>query len=467
MGAIDQSISWMRQELEQELGTIYAAQVWQDLQDTIDLYAIYDGTGQTWEVAAELDYKPTQRITNHIKHLIKEVARFMLSRAPEITIQPDGKDDKNEGLCAELESWVRQVLEENGWAGLLPKAGRDCFVGKRVALKVSGEAKKPLQMSFRPSVEFFYDVTEDDASKITKVIFYYHQNESSDRKQQRIWWQKYWMESGRCQVLEAVYNGYGERISGDTDPRDTGLDQIPVCVIVNDGLTGDLMGESDAAELRQSQEAYNRLISDDQDALRFNMFPMRIFKNASQESMEKLKISPGAIGDLSTDAAAQGDVDANILESQFGYDGRFEHAIDRVKKDMYQLLSVPEVDADKLKSLGISGKAMKALYWPLICRCEEKWAAWDTAIRWLVRILVKMAKEYGIADYTAAKYTIGIDHLYPIPDDEEDERGLDMQEVKARVRSRKAYVEKWQPTVDADAEIEQMAAEARMAEDGY
>jgi hypothetical protein len=134
---------------------------------------------------------------------------------------------------------------------------------------------------------------------------------------------------------------------------------------------------------------------------------------------------------------------------------------------MYQLLSVPEFSIEHLKSLGVSGKAMKALYWPLICRCEEKWAAWDTAIRWLVRMLVKMAKAYGVADYTAAQFTIGIEHLYPIPDDEEDERKLDLQEVNAKARSRKSYVEKWQPTADAVTEIEQIAKEARMADQGY
>jgi len=238
---------------------------------------------------------------------------------------------------------------------------------------------------------------------------------------------------------------------------------MPVYVIVNDGLTGDVLGESDVEEIRQDQDSYNRLKADDLDALKFNMFPIKTFTDASQASMDALKIAPGAMMDLQTDpsAAISGkQAAAGMLEAQFGYDARFEHAIDRIRHDMWSLLSTPEFSIEHLKSLGISGKAMKALYWPLICRCEEKWATWDSALKWMVRVLVKMAKAYGQGDFEGAKYTIGIEHLWPIPDDEEDERRLDLQEVATQVRSRKSYIEKWQPTVTADDELQQIAAEA-------
>ena len=67
---------------------------------------------------------------------------------------------------------------------------------------------------------------------------------------------------------------------------DTGLDFIPCYVIINEGLTGDLMGESDVAELIDLQNAYNHLISDDADALRFNMFPQTVATDAKAESLE-------------------------------------------------------------------------------------------------------------------------------------------------------------------------------------
>lgn len=34
-----------------------------------------------------------------------------------------------------------------------------------------------------------------------------------------------------------------------------------------------------------------------------------------------------------------------------------------------------------------SGKALRMLYDDLITRCEEKWATWDEAIIWLLRLI--------------------------------------------------------------------------------
>ena len=153
----------------------------------------------------------------------------------------------------------------------------------------------------------------------------------------------------------------------------------------------------EAGFYRQYGFRYNRLRSDDIDALRFNMFPMRIFKDASQETMDAVKIAPGAVVDAQTDPASANQVDARILETQFGYDARIEHTLDRTKGDMYEALSVPNVSPDQLKNFVTSGKTMKALYWGLTCRCEEKWNAWDAALIWMVDALLRMAKVYSAA----------------------------------------------------------------------
>lgn len=464
-----QGKTWLLQKMKQELGDLYADSLWKDIQSILTLYNVYDGPGQEWEIKEGLDYKPTRKVTNQIKHLIKEEARFMFSRAPEITIQPVGDDDKNKKKCAELEDWLRRFLEDNGWQARLTKAGRDCFIGKRVALKITGGNGKPLKVRFVPSFGFYHSPDDDDADEIEKIIFCHHLVENSDPGKQRTWLQKYWMEGGKCYYSEGVYDGNGVLIESKADRVPTKLDALPAHVIINDGLTGDVLGESDVEEIKDDQDSYNHLKSDDLDALKFNMFPMKVIKNASQETMDNVQVSPGSMIDFQTDPGAPQGAEAGVdtLEPKFSYDQRFEHAIDRIRHDMWSLLSTPELSIEHLKSLGISGKAMKALYWPLICRCEEKWAVWDTALKWMVRMLVKAAKAYGIADYTDALFTIGIEHLWPIPDDEEEERQNDMREVSAKVRSRRSYIEKWQPTVNADDELEQIAKEARMAEDGY
>lgn len=39
--------------------------------------------------------------------------------------------------------------------------------------------------------------------------------------------------------------------------------------------------------LWDNQDDYNRLKSDDRDALKFNMFPQRVFRDANQETMDR------------------------------------------------------------------------------------------------------------------------------------------------------------------------------------
>ena len=115
----------------------------------------------------------------------------------------------------------------------------------------------------------------------------------------------------------------------------------------------------------------------------------------------------------------------------------------------------------------MSGKAMKALYWNLICRCEEKWSEWDDALKWMAERLMEMGRVYGQGELPEFEHAVQIEHLYPIADDEEDERINDMAEVQAQVRSRRGYITKWQPEGDADGEIKQIAVEQAYLSDGF
>lgn len=455
--------------IKTELGGLYGNEVINELSELIRLYQIYDGPGQDW-VTEEINeenirktYAPTQLITNYVKKLIKAESRFMVGRAPELRIAVEAEQKE---AAEQLEKFVRDTLAANRWQKILIHGTRDCFIGKRVALCLGGGPGKPLTVQFVPSTEFAYET--DDAGNVTKIIFFYGQNDLQDKAKQRIRRKKLWMESGRCLIDDAVYDGYGRRIEVSHEAEDTGLTFVPAYVIINDGLTGDPMGESDVRELAGNQRIYNYLKSDDIDALKFNMFPQKVFTDASQASMDSIVIAPGAMIDLQTDPAraGQGHADAKVLEPTFSYDGRYEHSIDRIVGDMYDLISVPNVGTEELKGFAASGKAMRAVYWDLICRCEEKWAEWDDALKWMVRRLIEMAGIYGVAQLPQIDYAVHVEHLYPIPDDEEDERMRDLQEVSAGARSRLSYIQKWQPTADADGELNQIQAERR-ADDAY
>jgi hypothetical protein len=458
--------SWIKDEL----GVLFGNRVVDQITKINRLYDIYDGTGQSWPVAGDLEYTPNRTITNLIKKLIKAEARFMVSRAPEIKLVPEQSEDAD--AAAEIEKWLTGVLNGTSWQRKLIQAARDCFIGKRVAMKISGGRDTPLRIDFRPAQEFVFDTIEDDTSSLRKIIFFYQVDtgaEEYDHEKQRIWRQRYELENGRCYLDEGLFDGNGRPVNIVYEHHDTGLDSIPCRVIINDGLTGDLEGESDVELLLDNQATYNKLNSDDADALRFNMFPMRYVRDATAESVKALVIAPGALADLASDPSQTGrTAEMGIIESDFNYDGRIENRLNRTKNDMYELLSIPNISLEQLKGLAQSGKGIDAIYRDLIARCEEKWAeGWDDALRWMVEMLIKMARTYGAAALPEIPYNITIDHLYPIPDSDEDERLNDMAEVRHQVRSRSSYIQKWQPGGDADGELAQIKQEQALLEDAY
>lgn len=440
-----------------EINGIFAQNVLADLSEILRLYSYYDGGGQMWRTEGNTDYTPTKMITNFIKKIIKKEARFMFSRTPEIRIEsptaPDG--------AAQIQGYINKVLEDNEFAKKLTMAGRDCFIGRRVALKLWCGVEG-VEIMFRPSFEFIYDTEFDESDSMKKIVFFYGLNDEKDKKDQRFWKQKFEMSGGRCYISEAIYDGNGNLKEVIHDFNDTGLDFIPAYIIVNDPLTGDLKGESDVAELISNQDRYNRLKSDDADTLMFHMFPVTVAKNASGDCLDNMRIAPNAVIDLQTDQAADGEADIEKLESGFSYSEAYENSINRVKSDMYDLMEVPYITTEQLSGIVQSGKAMKALYWELICKCEERWRTWDGALKWLVNAILRINNVYGYANLPKVDYTINIEHLYPIMEDEDAERQLDLTEVNANVRSRKNYIEKWNISTDGKAEIEAIVAENKM-----
>ena len=447
-----------------ELGGLWGQDILEDISRTIRLYDFYDGRGQNWQVASGLDYKPTRKKVNLVKKLIKREAGFMFGRSPEINLRSRFADPDD---IARAQAVLDGILENSRFKNKLIQAARDCFIGRRVALKISGAPGREPRVTFRPSFEFVYSTADDDCDSLDKIIFFYQTNSESLREKQRIWKQKYFMRDGRCFLNEGIFDGFGRIVSGGGD-IDTGLDFIPAFVIVNEGLSGDLKGESDVEELIDLQNAYNHLNSDDADALKFNMFPQTVATDAKAESLDNIRLSPGALVDLQTDPAVMGDsasrqAKLQKLESGFGYSDRFEAAINRTKNDMFDLMSVPNVTLEQLKGLMQSGKSMRALYWELISRCEEKWASWEPALKWLAIALLKMRAVY-LGGFFPDGIFAEIEHLYPILEDDFTEMSNDRQEVAAHLRSRKSYIQKWTVAPDADAELRAIAHEFSLSD---
>lgn len=439
-------------------------------------YSIYNGN-QEWETANNLDYVPTKKITNIIKKLIDTRARFMFGKELYFDIRPVASDKKgstqNQDKAEEKETLLKQILNENKFHSKILKAYKDCSIGGKVAIKLWASSDIGLKIIFCPAQEVFVQYNQDDIDILQKVIFFYIINDDSNKFKQRIKKQTWELIDGKCILNESIVNGVGTPIKVEYQNYNTGLDFIPVIIIQNGGLTGETEGISDVKQLWNNQDAYNRLTSDDIDALRFQMFGQDVLTDASEESLKNIKIAPGAMIDLQTDLSQSADgrqAKIERLESSFSYKDKFEDTVNRIKNDMFDTLDVPNVSLEQLRGLMQSGKSMKALYWGLISACEEDWAEWGPALSQMVDYIFKMIDKYNL--YNArkiAKYetTLNLEHSYPIQEDENEQKKIDMEEVISDLRSHKSYMSKWGKYEDVESELEQIQLEKQLLDDVY
>lgn len=115
-----------------------------------------------------------------------------------------------------------------------------------------------------------------------------------------------------------------------------------------------------------------------------------------------------------------------------------------------------------------SGKSMKALYWGLISVCEEMATDWEPALRQMQDYIFKMIETYNLysdrngKNLAVYETSLEIIREYPLQEDIDASKAVDINEVIAEVRSRKSYMNKWGEYEDLDAEIEQIRLEKEM-----
>ena len=454
-----------------ELTGLYGSAVLQEMNDILRLYDIYEGRENFIDKTEEKDYTQTEKKTNLIKKLIKEESRFLFGKTPELYIQPKNDTDADKDKAEEINLYLDKILKDNLFSEKLVKGARDCFIGKRAAIKLyANQDTKEIRIMFLPSLEFIYESDEENPNELKKIIFFYQTNKEVEKDKQRIWKQKYEMIDGRCILNEGIYNGNGILIEPINVDVDLQLSGIPCYIIINDGLSGDPFGESDVKELLDNQVQYNRLSSEDIDSLRKGMDRIIYGVDIDPEASEKFKLKPGAFWDVPTDPTAEGkQATLGTIPTDFGYGDKIENSLKRIKSDMYEMLNIPMLSNDELKGMMTSGKTMKALYWQLITRCEEKMMAWRPALEWLIRAILEITEVYQIEKLPQLDYTVTVENNYPLQEDEDEEKTLDLQQVNAQAMSRKTFIKKWQGVTDdvADAEIRQIALEREMLEESY
>ena len=452
-----------------ELGGLYGNEVIKEMNEIIKLYNIYEGPGQDW-IIDEQDYIPSKKKTNYIKKLIKEEARFLFGKTPTFTIQVE--DGKYQEQTEEINNYINNVLKNNLFEDKLIKGARDCFIGKRVAIKLHADTvTKTIRVMFVPSLEFVYEPFEDKIDELKKIIFFHQMNQEQDKFKQVIWKQKYEMVEGKCILNEGFYNGNGDLLETLAVNVDLKLTGIPAYVILNDGLSGDLKGESDVNEILENGIEYNKLASEDLDALKKGMNRIIYGTDIDPNASEHFKLKPGAYWDISTDITSDGkQAQIGTIDTDFNYNERMENTLNRIKADMHEVLNIPMINNQDLRGMITSGKSMKALYWQLITRCEEKMMSWRPALEWMIRAILEINRVYNITTLPRLEsFDVVVENKYPLQENKDEEMVLDLQRVNTQTMSRKTFIKKWANVADdiADKELKQIQLEKQLLEDSY
>ena len=428
------------------------------------------------------DYVPAKLNYKMAASLINKEARFLFAEPPDITVEPKGdvgkitEDAKN--ALTIMNDLVKTVLDKNNFEEALIKAAKDCFIGKRVAGLVNFNEEDGVTITFLPSTQFIYETRIGNPNIITKFVCFIIVNDSITLSEKRIFKKKFELvtdEDGNDVVYleEALYDGAGKLLEEVTKYQSTLMPMIPVSIFINDGLSGEDKGESEIEILQDEESWYSKLSNADIDAQRKSMNPTKYTVDMESNSTKNLSTAAGAFWDLGSDQNLDNaHPQVGLLEPSMNYSASLDTTLKRIKKSAYNQVDMPDIE--EVQATITSGKALKAIYWPLIVRCKEKMKTWGPQLRKMVDIILQGAMVYPncIEKYTdniisPVAYEISIVGNLPIPEDEIEEKNIDLAEVESKTMSRKAYMKKWRGLTDDEAqeELEQIALERQILEE--
>lgn len=458
-----------------------------DIQDEfrqiLDYYKVFNKGKDFTVEGTNGDYIPATLKYKTTADLIRKEARFLFAEAPDIIVDSKGDaglvtDDIKENLT-NMQNIIDEVLEKNMFEDILLKAARDCFIGKRVACLVNFNEESGVTISFLSSLDFVYETALDNPNKITKFVAFIIVKNRTNLKEKRIFKKKFELvnENGKdvCYLEENLYDGAGTLIEEITPYQATKLDRIPVAVIINDGLTNDEYGESEVEWLQDHEEWYSKLCNADKDAARKSMNPIRYTIDMEASSTQSLSTAPGSYWDLVSDQNLEkSSPSVGQLTSSLEYSQALETTLKRIKDSAYDKVDMPDIEG--IQAQLASGKALKAIYWPLIVRCKEKMKTWGPKLQYIVDCIIQGAfvypncfERYTNYQIVPCDYEIHVEQNFPLPEDETEEKANDLAEVAAQTMSKKAYMKKWRNLTDQEAmeELEQMALERQLLEESF
>ncbi len=456
----------------------------QDVIDEIDeickYYKIYK-KGKAFNVeGTNGDYVPARLKYKMSASLINKEARFLFAEQPDIKVEPKGDTGKSTPETKQaltiMNDLLYTVLDKNKFEDILIKAARDCFIGKRVGCLVNFNEEDGITITFLPAMQFLYETKLNNPNVLTKFVSFTVAKESTTLTDKRVFKKKFTLEDdGFAYIEESMYDGAGQLIEEVTSKQPTKLNFIPAVVIINDGLSGETLGESEVESLMDYELWYSKLSNADSDAERKSMNPTKYTVDMEGNSTKSLSTAAGAYWDLGSDQNLENPhAMVGLLEPQMHYSEALKTSLERIKSSGYEQVDMPNITNETMSGTITSGKALKAIYWPLIVRCKEKMKVWGPALKGMTEVIIKGSmiypnciKKYTDDILTPVAYEVSVEQNTPLPEDEIEEKTTNLAEVEASVMSKKSYMKRWFGLTDDEVndELMQIAYERQILDD--
>lgn len=469
------------QLIREESGTT-AQDIIDDIEKVCLYYKIYKKGKDFYVEGTNGDYVPARLKYKMCASLINKEARFLFAEQPDITVGPKGdlgkETPESKQALTIMNNLLKTVFDKNKFQDILIKAARDCFIGKRVAVLVNFNEEDGVTITFLNSMQFLYETKPGNPNVLTKFVAFVITKDSKTNSERRIFKKKFEVgDDGKVYLEETLYDGTCREIEKVTERQPIKLDIIPAAVFINDGLTGETLGESEVDLLMDYEMWYSKLGNADSDAQRKSMNPTKYTVDMASASTKNLSTGAGAFWDLGSDQNLEKPApQVGLLEPKMSYSESLKVSLDRIKTAGYEQVDMPNITLDTMQGAITSGKALKAIYWPLIVRCKEKMKMWGPQLCAMVDIIIKGAmvypnciKMYTNDIVTPVAYEVEVLQNTPLPEDEIEEKTTDLAEVEANVMSRKSYMKKWRGLTDQEVEEEltQIATERQILEDSF
>lgn len=456
----------------------------------------------------ETCYNPSNLKLRKVAKLINKQARFMFGAEPDIKLKLKmdiGEEDEAENTTLSVtKEMLDNIIERTAFMSKLLIASKDCSIGKRVAAVINFNPDSGVTIEFLPSLNFVYEYDATEKDKLNYFAFFRPLVVSTTQGMKNYYIKKVYKlikmkkaddeidrtdptaseYKDQCYVKEIVYDE-NSKIVTDQYQREhkemsfidgfIDLEFIPAEVIINNGLLGDTLGVSDVEDLEGSESWYNAINDGNIDALRQSMNPMKYTVDMDTTTTKFMTNKPGGYVDLLSDRKNADNVHAEVglLESQLNFAEPLDNVLKMIEREMYDFVDVPMIDLETMAGTITSGKALKALYWGLIIRCDEKMKTWSPSIKRIMTMVLEGCYTYpGIAQRylgnesfpSRLEFEIEVKRNNPLPEDEEEKKTIAIQEVNAQVMSRKTYMKEILKMNDdqADAELIQIALEMNM-----